>query len=72
MRWDVPRKPPRPKDGETRTRVVFLWFPRTLMLQGHGKQRRWLETAGINEEYWLDNGGWGYPDWAPDPEVLSV
>jgi hypothetical protein len=35
-----------PKEGETRKKCKFLWFPKTI-----GKETRWLELALWEEEY---------------------
>lgn len=69
MRW---KQAPDPKHHDTRTRNVFLLFPKCL-----GGQWRWLERASIVEKF-IDilgeRQGWWEQSWAPDelPPIEAV
>lgn len=61
MRWKKKPKTPYPKNGETRSRKVFLLFPLTL-----NYETRWLEFAWIAERY-----VYGYARW-PDARAVMA
>ena len=57
--------------GDIRVRSGFLWFPKSILVGQHGKQRvetRWLEQAKWREELVCGKGRdfWCPINWADD------
>lgn len=62
MRWNHSYH----KNGEERTRKVFLWLPRCACLSKEMKlpqQWRWLETATVTERFIAGYDGWVFLFW---------
>lgn len=64
MRWKATTKP-RHKNGDTRERVVFAWYP----LQSTGGTVYWLERVLVVERYfcYLDGVEWEMIEVSPRP-----
>ncbi len=65
-----------PQNGSTRTVTRFLYLPKTLPI-GYGShafyQRRWWETATIQQRYWGCINQWEDEYWVdPEPAQKSV
>lgn len=60
--------------GDRRVRSGFLLIPRSITIERHGipyRERRWLEYAAWEEEYWTDPTGdsWDTTKWMYDNEA---
>lgn len=50
-----------PYSGQTRTRTIFLWYPRTEFIQATStRDTRWLERATIMEQYYSFFERWDF------------
>ena len=59
MRWSKSKKP---KDGDTRTRKKFIWFPTCLPYECNSsiEEWRWLETCLVEEMFKETDGFFDY------------
>lgn len=68
------------KDGDERTKLKFLLFPKTLANKHGTQETRWLEWSWVRQQFIVYYGytgiehpitcekwGWFDKEWAPDP-----